>query len=204
MKIKVCGMRDIEQVKVLQTEVDFIGFIRYTKSLRYSEPVLTKESAEKVGVYVNGNPDKIRVEYARFDIQTIQLHGDENPEYCRELSDQFQIIKAFGIHPDFDFSQLKPYENVVDYFLFDNASKDYGGSGTSFSWEILDKYNLRTPFFLSGGIGPESLDDLLQFNHSNWIGIDLNSRFEHTPANKNIEQLKSFIYAFRASKVHAT
>ena len=91
---------------------------------------------------------------------------------------------------------IKEYESHVDYFLFDTKTIHYGGSGKSFNWEILKNYKGETPFILSGGINPSSIEDIKHFNHPHFFGIDLNSGFEISPGNKNTSLLKQFIYEF--------
>ena len=87
----------------------------------------------------------------------------------------------------------RPYEGLVDYFLFDTKGKNVGGNGEKFDWSVLDAYNGDTPFLLSGGIGPNDAERILNYQHPKCIGIDLNSKFEDEPALKNIQKLKTFI-----------
>ena len=85
-------------------------------------------------------------------------------------------------------------------FLFDTPCNGYGGSGKSFDWEMLTHYHSETPFLLSGGLKPESLDALLKFSHPRWAGIDLNSGFEQAPGLKDAAALSDFIYSFKQNK----
>ena len=102
-------------------------------------------------------------------------------------------MKAFQINANFDFKQLESYLSTVDYFLFDTPTPNYGGSGKSFNWEILKKYNYNIPFFLSGGINENHIEELKQLNIPQLIAIDINSKFETEPGLKNTEQVKQFI-----------
>jgi phosphoribosylanthranilate isomerase len=101
-----------------------------------------------------------------------------------------KIIKAFGLSEDFDLEQLYAYADHVDFFLFDTKTKIHGGSGESFDWSILDKYELDIPFFLSGGLSLDNLDEVKNISHPQFYGVDLNSRFETAPAMKDIEKLE--------------
>src|SRR5690606_31554385 len=92
-----------------------------------------------------------------------------------------EIIKAFGVDSEFDFTQLEAYLQVVDYFLFDTKTSKYGGSGQSFNWEVLRQYPYSKPYFLSGGIGPDNLADAYRFEDERLYALDLNSRFESAP-----------------------
>jgi phosphoribosylanthranilate isomerase len=120
------------------------------------------------------------------------LHGNESPEFCNQLKAvPVKIIKVFSIDATFNFDSLKPYESVCDYYLFDTKGKLPGGNGVAFNWEILKKYPSEKPFFLSGGIGIESLENLKKLKlpiHA----IDVNSKFENQPGYKNIQNLKAF------------
>lgn len=193
MLIKVCGLTDPEQVEVISKQVDFVGFIFYSKSKRYIDHSLPSLGAKKTGVFVNERPEVV-LKTARLEkLDAVQLHGEEPPVECAEIHDQLKVIKAFGIHDSFDFELLNSYKNHVDYFLFDTKSSLKGGTGVQFNWEILAKYTGETPFFLSGGISPDSLESIRNFKHKSFAGIDLNSCFEIEPGKKDIEILNTFL-----------
>ena len=177
---------------------DYIGFIFYTKSPRYAGKELSIEfsqritTAKKVGVFVNENEVTILDIASRYGLDFVQLHGDESAEFCNEIKKFVPVIKAFQVDDDFDFSLLNQYVNACDYFLFDSKSKQFGGSGETFNWKKLDEYNLQKPFFLSGGIDLENIDEVLHLKsqYSNLVSIDINSRFETEPGIKDIEKIK--------------
>lgn len=205
MIIKVCGLREPENImKVSAIQgVDLIGMIFYNKSPRYVElnetPVDPDElnKVGKVGVFVNELPEVIVNKYKIFRFDYIQLHGNETPDYLRILKNilpsEIKYIKAFSIGSAKDLSLASSYEGLCKYFLFDTPAIGYGGSGSSFDWGILNGYHGSTPFLLSGGIGPESIEPLRNFKHHLWAGVDLNSRFETAPALKNVELLSEFV-----------
>jgi len=203
MKLKVCGLKsqnNIEQLSKL--DIDFMGFIFFERSKRFVDDTLKKETIKaipnhikKIAVFVNARSEDILWTLKDYDsnFDYIQCHGDESPEFCQDLKKMdFGIIKAFQMDEEFDFSQLKAYESVVDYFLFDSSSKNYGGSGKKFDWTLLDKYQGNTPFFLSGGIKPEDVKRLQNFNHPQFYAIDINSGFEDAPGLKNIDLIETF------------
>ena len=178
--------------------VDLLGFIFYGPSKRFvgesPELGLFDSKKSKVGVFVDENAFEILGLAKNFDFEYIQLHGKENPKTCKILRNQgLKILKAFPLDEKFDFKKTKPFEGVVDYFLFDTKTKLHGGSGKKFNWEVLDKYKGETPFFLSGGIGPDDAKSILEIEHPKLIGVDLNSGFEDEPGLKNIEKLQQFI-----------
>jgi phosphoribosylanthranilate isomerase len=105
---------------------------------------------------------------------------------------QCKIIKAFGVNESFDFPVTKEYSDFCELFLFDTKSSDYGGTGRKFDWRTLENYRGTVPFLLSGGIDYEDFDIISKINHPQFLGVDLNSRFEIMPGIKDIEKIKLF------------
>ncbi len=197
MLLKVCGMRDMHNIKALMTlKPDFIGFIFYAKSPRYvatSNRLEIPISTKKVGVFVNADIDFIKEKVQSFQLDYIQLHGSETPDFCNQIQSlSTPIIKAFRINKVFQFEVLYQYEPYCDYFLFDAFGKHPGGNGVLFSWDLLKQYEGSTPFLLSGGIGLENVDAIKAFTHKQYVGIDINSGFEESPAQKNIKKIEQF------------
>ena len=193
-------LENIQEVAALQP--DYLGFIFYEKSKRNFEgviPVISK-SIKKTGVFVNASTDEVIAKINLYDLQTVQLHGDESVNYINELkclferSRELEIIKVFGIKDEFNFDTLKPYLRVVDYFLFDTKGKERGGNGVAFNWNILEKYPFTKPFFLSGGIGLEQQEEIHQIRKTDLpiYALDVNSKFENKQGFKKIEDLKKF------------
>lgn len=183
---------------VEKLDVDFLGFIFYPPSKRFigetPETGLFESKKPKVGVFVDENAFEILGLAKNPGFEYVQLHGKENPKTCQLLKRQgLKIIKAFSIDENFNFAGTQAYAKVSDFFLFDTKTKLHGGSGEKFNWEILDKYEGHTPFFLSGGIGPDDVEIIRKIKHPKLTGVDLNSGFEDEPGIKNIEKLKEFI-----------
>ncbi|WP_075558310.1 phosphoribosylanthranilate isomerase [Parabacteroides timonensis] len=219
MLIKVCGMRDPENIRqVATTGIDWMGFIFYTKSPRRFGSVdsgqLTDDSLKKtnsnhssnyllstinrqlkkVGVFVNATPEYMMETANLYKLDYLQLHGNESPDTCYALQKRgYAIIKAFSIASIDDLASTTEYEGRADYFLFDTKCNGYGGSGKQFDWSILASYNGNTPFLLSGGINPNSVDAIINFKHPRLAGIDLNSGFEIEPGMKDADKIKTFI-----------
>ena len=195
MKIKVCGMRDAENIREVENlGIDMMGFIFWPKSKRYvsEKPEHLPISCKRVGVFVDESIDKVRHIADEYAIDIIQLHGSESPEYAQELR-EWKVIKAFNIATKEDLEVTRPYEGIVDYFLFDTKGQSVGGNGEKFDWSVIDAYDGKTPFLLSGGIGPDDAERVNMFHHPMCIGIDLNSRFEISPGLKDVKKLKCFI-----------
>lgn len=193
--IKVCGMRDKENiVSLAKLPIQYIGHIFYAKSPRYAGVLENWEPLgvmKKAGVFVNTDLDNIWTRAVQFHLSTIQLHGDETPDLCARLQERgLEVIKAFGIHSEFDWRILETYAPYVDFFLFDTKSKHYGGTGQTFDWQSLGSYPLETPYFLSGGLSLDNLKEALAFPDERLQGLDLNSRFETAPGIKDIEKIK--------------
>ena len=212
MKIKVCGMRNSENISSLLTlKPDFVGFIFYDKSKRFVKDfpqVQFPSTTKKVGVFVNETIEEVLRIVEKYQLDFVQLHGNETSEYCENLchlersrkvvsgSHSLGIIKAFSVDKNFNFNDTKPFETICNYFLFDTKGKDYGGNGVKFNWGILQNYKGETPYFLSGGIGLDDKDELLSFlgrqESKHCYAVDVNSGFEIEPGLKNIEKLKEF------------
>ena len=201
--LKVCGMKfPHNMLEAAELEPDYMGFIFYEKSARFLEEEIPNipKGIKKVGVFVNSEIDRIIELVNKHKLNAVQLHGNEQPDYCVELSkklpEQIEIIKVFSIKSSFDFGTLKPFEGVCDYFLFDTKGDLPGGNGEMFDWSVLESYPSEKPFFLSGGIGLESINDLEKFLASVSAQyckvIDVNSRFESEPGLKKINELKTF------------
>jgi phosphoribosylanthranilate isomerase len=209
MKIKVCGNRDISQLKELDdsvamgSKIDYAGLIFYKQSPRYVLKDLAgkdvrdlKLSIEKVGVFVNATEEEIMRQVADFGLDIVQLHGDETPSFCQHISDQIKVIKAFRIS-DHDTNidwLVKEYDEVCDYYLFDKGAPGlYGGTGQKFKWDLLQNANIGKPFFLSGGIDISDASDLREIKHPFFHGVDINSRFETSPGIKDMDKVKNFV-----------
>lgn len=197
MKIKVCGMRDAENIsELVKLKPDFIGFIFYNKSKRFVvdfPQVNFLKGVKKVGVFVNENTKTIIDKVKKHQLDFVQLHGHETPEYCSKLYHyKIKIIKAFSVDENFDFNSIKAYENSCNYFLFDTKGENYGGNGIKFKWEILQKYKGKIPFLLSGGISKNDVLEIQKIKHPAFEGVDINSGFEIKPALKNIDDIKEF------------
>jgi phosphoribosylanthranilate isomerase len=144
----------------------------------------------KTAVFVNEDAEIIAKLTDTYNFDAIQLHGNEGPEFCNWFRDKVTVIKAFGVDKDFDFERLNEFAGSVDYFLFDTKTDKHGGSGLTFDWSLLNKYKLDIPFFLSGGLSLENLEEVRLINHPQFYGVDLNSRFEIEPGLKDINKLK--------------
>ena len=193
MKLKICGLKNLDNLLEVTGKIkpDYVGHIFYPKSKRFIEDratVTTPISPARVGVFVNETNEKILDFTDNTQIYTLQLHGSESPEQCQQLQKKgYRIIKAFGIDEEFDFNTLNEYKYSCDYYLFDTKSPQHGGTGKSFNWELLKKYNNNKPLFLSGGLSLENIDNRLK--DFNIYALDVNSKFESSPGIKDLDLL---------------
>lgn len=210
MRIKVCGMTDINQMHQLSDlGVQFAGLIFYPKSPRFvlkhslkAEDVKkAKLKVYKVGVFVDATHDEVMNMVNAFGLDMVQLHGNETPYQCSKLSDYIQVIKAFRF-ADNDNVQwmIKDFYLDTDMFMFDTGVTEKNNKGEvsrNFNWQRLTGLNIGKPFFLSGGIEPTDAMLVKQFMldpvAKDLFAIDINSRFETRPGVKNMEMIKKFI-----------
>ena len=192
--------------EVAALQPDYLGFIFWKPSKRFFDEEIPQlpEDIKKVGVFVDASIDDVLEKIAAYDLWGVQLHGNESPEFIRDLlraiidsgKNFVEIIKVFSIKNDFDFSILREYKDLCSYYLFDTKGKLPGGNGFTFNWGVLKEYPSTKPYFLSGGIGLEEIDSIKEFMQrpeSKYChAIDVNSRFEIEPGLKNIDELKEF------------
>lgn len=203
--IKICGMKDAENIRqVARLMPMLMGFIFWRRSPRYAgglDPEVVRslpEAISAVGVFVDAQVEEILETCGKYGIGIVQLHGSESPEVCAKLkSHGFKVLKAFGIHPDFDWERVRPYEDVTDMFVFDTHCDSRGGSGKKYDWNILADYPLSTPYLLSGGIGPDDSGAVIGALRPKMAGVDINSRFESEPGIKDTDKLIHFIFSLR-------
>jgi len=199
-------MRDPANIfGVVVSHPDFVGFIFYPKSKRFvgfealAEVLkIIPDSIKKVGVFVDETLDQILSVSASWDLDAIQLHGNESPEFCKQMQRSgLMVLKAFSVDESFDFAILEAYIGCCDLFLFDTKSLLPGGTGQKFNWQLLRNYQLNKPFFLSGGIGPDDWKAIRELSHPQLFGVDINSGFEISPALKDIDKIGNFISKVR-------
>lgn len=192
-------MREEQNIEMLaELKPDFVGFIFYDKSSRNIDRSINMNLLNeiiKVGVFVNENPEVVINKVRVYQLDYVQLHGDESVEYCIGLKQYgIKIIKAFTISSMFNFHITNAYENHCEYFLFDTKGLTPGGNGSVFNWDLLKQYKGNINYLLSGGISCKEVNNIIQLRQKDqrMIGIDINSMFETEPGLKDIESIKLF------------
>ena len=207
MKVKVCGIRYIDQLEQLASiNIDYIGINFYRPSKRYVNDADFSNicrnwtsTVKKVGIFVNEEFSKINEIADEFALDFIQLHGDEDPDFCQKINDNYPVIKVFHISEESDFLSTNAFSDL-DMFLFDTKSRQYGGSGKKFDWDMIKFYENDVPFLLSGGITPNDTAIILRMQHHHLIGVDINSGFEISPGQKDIASIEHFVSDLKSEK----
>jgi len=208
MNIKVCGITQLKQLQQLDgMDIDFAGLIFFKGSPRYVGNTLSARDVKaldadirKVGVFVDASVDEIMRVVDDYALDIVQLHGDETPAQCEELSEQIEVIKVFSIPDDKkDIDEIvADYDDVCDYYLFDTSVNGVkGGTGKKFDWKKLSKSKIEKPFFLSGGIEPDDAVKLKGIKHPDFYGVDINSLFEKEPGIKDMAKILQFKLALK-------
>ncbi len=194
VQVKICGITNQEDaLKAVYYGARALGFIFYKNSPRFVSPSRVRKIVEQlppfvtpVGVFVNQKEGAIRdiCEFTR--IHTIQLHGDEDPHFCKRLQD-YKIIKVFRVKNRFDPSNLSAYK--VDAYLFDAFSENsFGGTGQPFNWEVLKDIKFNKPFILAGGLTPKNIPEALKM--LSLYAVDISSGVEKSPGVKDPRLMK--------------
>ncbi|HVY73694.1 MAG TPA: phosphoribosylanthranilate isomerase [Puia sp.] len=211
MRVKVCGMTQLDQVRKLdEMGVDFAGFIFYPKSPRYAARHIAGADLRKarlrigkVGVFVNTPYEEMMRTVDEYGLDMVQLHGDETPRQCEQIANYITVIKVFRLGEDDPISWIiKPFEESCDMFLFDTLGVGYGGTGKKFNWDLLKPAGIDKLFFLSGGIEPDDVDRLRAFCQDpvgkKLFAVDINSRFEISSGVKDLNKIEVFLKSINA------
>jgi phosphoribosylanthranilate isomerase len=203
IKIKICGITQYEDAKTaVSLGVDALGFIFYSMSPRYIHPSAARDIirklppfVSKVGVFVNETAEAIAAAVSQAGIDTVQLHGDETPEFAASI--ECSVVKAFGVGPDFDVSALASYK--VSGYLLDTWSEGRGGSGATFDWSIARLATQAYPnIILAGGLNSsnvrEALENVVPY------AVEFNSGVEIKPGIKNHYKMRDAVEAVRSWK----
>jgi phosphoribosylanthranilate isomerase len=205
MRVKVCGITQVEQLTMLhEVGATFAGLIYYPKSPRYvlrhmtTSQIKKENNTNKVGVFVNSSVEEVLQMVDECRLHMVQLHGDETPRYCEKIADYISVVKAFRVSDTDNIGwRIREYMDVCDMFMFDTEGAGYGGTGKKFNWDKLNGVEVGKPYFLSGGIEPGDVEKLKDFETKPeakaLFSIDVNSRFELVPGVKDMDLIKNFI-----------
>ena len=200
VKVKICGITSLEDArKAMELGADLLGFNFYEKSPRYLSIKQAAEIAEQLpayiqlaGIFVNADQDFIRQAIRSCHLEWVQLHGDEDPEFCNDLrSDSIKVIKALRVKDRADIDRARLY--TTDAILLDAYHPDaYGGTGLAFDWKLIEHSPSR--IFLAGGINP---DNAAQAAELGVYAIDICSGVEASPGKKDYQKLRTLFENIR-------
>jgi len=205
-KVKICGLTNLEDARFVSGAlVDYLGFIFFESSPRFIDPpkagaiINWLEGPQSVGVFVNQSLDEVNDIAKQTGIELVQLHGNESPDYCKLIDKP--IIKVIHIeHNDTIESindRIKEYSDAVDFFMFDNKVGDqWGGTGQTFDWNVIKDMNLDLPFFLSGGLNSDNIEEAIETVKP--YAVDLSSSLEEVPGLKDFEKIEDFMDVMRS------
>jgi phosphoribosylanthranilate isomerase len=200
--IKICGITTIKDaVDASKLGVDMLGFVFYKKSKRYVEPgvvaQITNEltaSVDRVGVFVDEEPDKVREIASTAGLTMLQFHGDETPEYCAAFKGSYKVIKAFRVKDRKSLAKAGEYD--VDFYLLDTYAKDSaGGTGKMFDWKLLNDFEFLRPIILSGGLTPDNVSQAIEDVAP--YGVDVSTGVEISPGKKDLNLMSKFVINVR-------
>jgi phosphoribosylanthranilate isomerase len=204
--VKICGITNLDDaLAAVDAGADALGFNFYEKSPRYVQPETAQTIVEqlpasvlKVGVFVNVESTAMLKEMARgLGLGLLQLHGDESPEYCAELS-EYPVMKALAVGEDFQPEEVSRYK--VDSILLDTSDRNFrGGTGRTFNWTIAQRVRGLVPrLFLAGGLSPENVVEAVNLVQP--FAVDTCSAVESSPGRKNHQRMRQFVQAVRDVK----
>ena len=204
VRVKICGITNSEDAsKAVYYGAWALGFVFYKKSPRYISPSRARRIVEglppfvtPVGVFVNHKERAVRDICNFTRIRTIQLHGEETEMFCQRLK-EYKIIKAFRVKEGFNFSKMASYK--VDSYLFDTYEEDLvGGTGKTFSWDLLKEHRFSRPFILSGGLNPQNIEKAVREVQP--YAVDVSSGVEKSPGIKDPRLIQAFFQSLSISQ----
>ncbi|NBR87198.1 MAG: phosphoribosylanthranilate isomerase [Proteobacteria bacterium] len=201
-KVKICGLTRLpDALAAVEAGADALGFMFFAGSKRNIAPAAAAQIIRalppfvaKVGVFVNASADTVRATVAECGLDTLQFHGEETPEFCRQFA-PLKVVKAFRIQ---NADSLKPLpEYAVDAWLLDSyVAGQRGGTGEKFNWDLAAQAKeLGRPVILAGGLTPENVADAVQ---QVWpYGVDVSSGVESAPGQKDAGMVRRFVEIVR-------
>ncbi len=197
IKIKICGITNPDDA-ILSAKLgaDALGFIFYKKSPRYISPVDAKAIIKRlppfvssVGIFVNESRDSVIEIATECSLTAVQLSGDETRDFFMSLP--FQVIKAVRVKDASSLGVIRSYDPGATILLDSFVPGTYGGTGTSFDWQLVGGYLNDYHIIMAGGLRPENVSDMLRELRP--YGIDVSSGVEQSPGKKDPEKLRSFV-----------
>jgi phosphoribosylanthranilate isomerase len=199
MKVKLCGFKEEQTLRAaINANCNFLGFIFVKNSPREITLLKAKELAKiipptiaKVAVVVDCEIAFLEKIIAEFQPDYLQFHGQETAEFLinfKKIFPQIKVIKAFKIACKDDLNQIKNFEEIADLFLLDGKN---AGSGEAFDWQILENFQTKKGWFLSGGINAKNLQEAIAKTKAKMI--DVSSGIEEIRGQKSIKLINELM-----------
>ncbi len=202
VKVKICGITNLENaLNSVKAGCNALGFVFYRKSPRYITPEKANQIIKhipphilKIGVFVNAKEKAIKRTAKLCNLDMLQFHGTESPEFCKKFKG-YKIIKAFRVKDKIELKNLLNYKTFA--YLFDTFVKSkVGGTGKKFNWALVKHLKgLRKPIFLSGGLNAQNVTEAIKQVCPDWI--DVSTSVEIKPGKKDYKKVKKFITTVR-------
>lgn len=204
VKVKICGITNwVDAKAAVESGANLLGFNFYRKSPRYIAPAAAAhiirrlpKSVRAVGVFVN-EPEAAILKTARLaGLDELQLHGDESPELVERLSAEFPVIKAIRVRGSLRAPQLRRFGKADAVLLDGFDAKQYGGTGKTFDWRLVQRAGLKTRVFLAGGLTAENVQKAIAVSKP--YAVDVCSGVEARPGEKDLRRMRSFLQAAKS------
>jgi phosphoribosylanthranilate isomerase len=208
MRIKICGITKAGQgIAIANLGATALGFICVRNSPRYIQPSKIKAIAEqlppevdRIGVFANASQQEIKEVLIEAGLSSVQLHGDESPQFCQQLrdflGDEIELLKALRIKTPAALLTVDRYQSWVDTLLLDAYHPQaLGGTGKTLDWESLKQFNPNQPWLLAGGLTPNNVTQALSLVKPD--GIDLSSGVERSPGDKDLVKVAQLLTKLR-------
>jgi phosphoribosylanthranilate isomerase len=199
VKIKICGITNVQDARwVANLGADYLGlnFAKESKrkiSLQKAQEIVqvVPPYIKKVGLFLNEEPKIVDKILSLCNLDLLQFHGEEAPDYCNQFKGKAEIIKAFRIKDEESLAQIPQYD--VDYYLLDAfVEQQPGGTGTTFDWDLALKVKqFERPIFLAGGLNPENVLEAIKKVEP--FAVDVSSGVENSPRRKDVKLMQEFI-----------
>jgi phosphoribosylanthranilate isomerase len=210
--VKICGLSTRETLSAaLEAGADMVGFVFFPPSPRHLSldtarelARQVKQRATRVALTVDADDATLEGIVAALAPDILQLHGHETPGRVSEIKRKFgrEVMKALPVERASDLATLPDYAAVADRILFDarppKGATRPGGLGAVFDWQLLKDLDLKLPFMVSGGLHADNVAEAVRITRAG--GVDVSSGVERAPGIKDVEMIRAFIHAARASE----
>ena len=210
--VKICGLSTRETLDAaLEAGADMVGFVFFPPSPRHLSldtarelARQVKQRATRVALTVDADDATLEGIVAALAPDILQLHGHETPGRVSEIKRKFgrEVMKVLPVERASDLATLPDYAAVADRILFDarppKGATRPGGLGAVFDWQLLKDLDLKLPFMVSGGLHADNVAEAVRITRAG--GVDVSSGVERAPGIKDVEMIRAFIHAARASE----